>query len=91
MYVLKVYRLKFPKYIVFLSLKIDLVTANSAHPDEMPPYAAFHLGIHCLHSINSVVSSHQKVNNTHSLEIHETWNLCNFVNQKYSFFLKNHI
>ena len=21
---------------------------NSADPDEMPPYAAFHLGLHCL-------------------------------------------
>ena len=21
---------------------------NSAYPDEMPPYAAFHLGLHCL-------------------------------------------
>ena len=24
------------------------VQANSAVPDEMPPYAAFHLGLHCL-------------------------------------------
>ena len=22
--------------------------ANSKDPDEMPPYAAFHLGLHCL-------------------------------------------
>ena len=22
--------------------------ANSADPDEMPPYVAFHLGLHCL-------------------------------------------
>ena len=33
---------------VFLSLKIDLVLANSADPDEMPHYAAFHLGLHYL-------------------------------------------
>ena len=32
---------------VFLSLKIVSILANSAHPDEMPPYAAFHLGLHC--------------------------------------------
>ena len=33
---------------VFLSLKIVFTLANSADPDEMPPYAAFHLGLHCL-------------------------------------------
>ena len=33
---------------VFLSLKIVFILANSADPDEMLPYAAFHLGIHCL-------------------------------------------
>ena len=32
----------------FLSLKVDLSLANSADPDEMPLYAAFHLGRHCL-------------------------------------------
>ena len=34
----------FPQTIVFLSLKIDFVEANSADPDEM----RFHLDIHCL-------------------------------------------
>ena len=29
-------------------MKIDFLVANSADPDEMPPYAAFHLGLHCL-------------------------------------------
>ena len=24
------------------------IEVNSADPDEMPPYAAFHLGLHCL-------------------------------------------
>ena len=33
---------------VFLSLKIDFVLANSADPYEMPHYAAFHRGLHCL-------------------------------------------
>ena len=33
--------------IIFLSLKIDSVLENSAGPDEMPPYAAFHLCHHC--------------------------------------------
>ena len=37
-----------PKNILFLSLKIDFILANSADPDEMPPYAAFHLGLYCL-------------------------------------------
>ena len=27
---------------------IVLSIANSVDPDEMPPYAAFHLGLHCL-------------------------------------------
>ena len=37
-----------PKNIVFFSLKIDFILANSADPDEMPHYAAFHLGLLCL-------------------------------------------
>ena len=36
------------KLIVFLTLKIIFVLANSADSDEMPHYAAFHLGFHCL-------------------------------------------
>ena len=39
---------KFPQDDVFLSSKIILILANSADPDEMPPYVAFHLGLHCL-------------------------------------------
>ena len=35
-------------YTVFLSLKVVLICANSADPDEMQHDAAFHLGIHCL-------------------------------------------
>ena len=31
-----------------LSLKIDFVLANSADPDEIPHYAAIHMGISCL-------------------------------------------
>ena len=38
----------FEKNSVFLPLEIDFVLANSADPDEMPNYAAFHLGLHCL-------------------------------------------
>ena len=33
---------------VFMSLKIVYILANSADPDKMLPYAAFHLGLHCL-------------------------------------------
>ena len=29
-------------------LKIVFFLANSADPDEMPPYAAFHRSLHCL-------------------------------------------
>ena len=38
----------FLNYDVFLSLKIVLILANSADPDEMQQYAAFHLGLYCL-------------------------------------------
>ena len=34
--------------IVFWSLKVALILANSADPGEMQQYAAFHLGVHCL-------------------------------------------
>ena len=33
--------------LFFLSLKIVLILANSADPDEMWHYALFHLGLHC--------------------------------------------
>ena len=36
------------KNIVSLSLKMDFVLANSAHPYEIPQYVTFHLGLHCL-------------------------------------------
>ena len=32
----------------FLSLNIDFVSANDADHYEMPPYVAFHLGLHSL-------------------------------------------
>ena len=38
----------FPKNIIFFSLKIDFVLANSADPDEMSLHVAIHLGLHCL-------------------------------------------
>ena len=38
----------FQKDIVFLSLNINFVWANSADPDEMQLYGAFHQGLHCL-------------------------------------------
>ena len=34
--------------MLFHSLKIDFALASSTDPDEMPPNAAFHLGLHCL-------------------------------------------
>ena len=33
---------------VFQALKVVLMLANSANPDEMQHHAAFHLGLHCL-------------------------------------------
>ena len=38
----------FLNYDVFLSLKVVLILANSAEPNEMQHYAAFHLGLHYL-------------------------------------------
>ena len=38
MYILRNHRLLFPKDIVFFSLKINLVLANSAEPDKMLHY-----------------------------------------------------
>ena len=34
-------------FLVFLSEDFSNLT-NSTDPDEMPHYAAFHLGLHCL-------------------------------------------
>ena len=31
-----------------MSLKVVLIVANSADPDEMQHYAAFHLGLSCM-------------------------------------------
>ena len=39
---------KFSKSNILQSLKIFFNSANSAEPDEMQHYAAFHLGLHCL-------------------------------------------
>ena len=33
---------------MIMSLKIIFILANSADPDEIQPYAAFHPGLHCL-------------------------------------------
>ena len=41
-------QVKILKNDVFLFLKIDIVLTNSADPDKILPYAAFHLGLHCL-------------------------------------------
>ena len=34
--------------VIFHSLELELFLANSADPDEMPQYAAFHLGLQFL-------------------------------------------
>ena len=34
--------------IIIIKKSFDFVLANSADPDEMPHYAAFHLCLHCL-------------------------------------------
>ena len=47
-YIVLLYMLYFPSRIIFLSLKIYFFLAKRAHHYEMPHYAAFHLGLHCL-------------------------------------------
>ena len=48
LYISRGVRLEFPNHAAFLSLKIVFILANSAYPNKMPHYAAFHLGLHCL-------------------------------------------
>ena len=36
------------KKIFFLSEDLFFTLTNSVDPDEMPHYATFHLGVHCL-------------------------------------------
>ena len=48
LHVLRGHRVPYPNYDVFLSLRIVFTLTNSVDPDEMPHYAAFHLGLHCL-------------------------------------------
>ena len=38
-------------------MMISIPVANSADADEMPPYVAFHLGLHCLSKYHLGVSS----------------------------------
>ena len=47
-YILRGHRSESPNYDAFLPLKIDLTSAKSVDPDEMPHFAEFHLGLHCL-------------------------------------------
>ena len=47
LYILRGHRFNSHRYIVFLSLKIDFVLANSVD-DKMLHKMAFHLGLHCL-------------------------------------------
>ena len=41
-------QVKISKNDILMSLKFTFSLANSADPDEMPLYAAFHLGLHFL-------------------------------------------
>ena len=52
MYILRGHKLQFPKNVVFLSLKIFFLLANSVGPDEMLHYTAFHLGLYCFVKIS---------------------------------------
>ena len=64
------HRLWFSNKIVFLSMKIVIVLANSRDPDGMLHHVVFHLGLHCLSKYrppdksvyrkNIFVSSNQK-------------------------------
>ena len=51
----------FLNYDVFLSMEVVLILENSAEPDKMQNYAAFHLALHCLPNYPLRVSSIQRV------------------------------
>ena len=42
-------------------LKIVLILTNSADPEEIPPYAVFHKGLHCLPKVLFTVSRMKRV------------------------------
>ena len=78
------HRLYLKKDIVFLSLQTNFVLSNSADPDEILHYAAFHLGLHCLPSTHRAhpVTSHCShlllkcrvaTNISHWLKVHSRW------------------
>ena len=50
LYIIKGSQVIVSKYNAFLSQRVDFVLANSAEPDEMLHYAAFHLGLLCKHN-----------------------------------------
>ena len=50
-------------YDVFLSMRVVLILANSADPDEMQHYAAFHLGLHCLSKFQYKANKKNHMNN----------------------------
>ena len=49
-------------FVFILSIKIVLFLANSADPDEMLPYATFHLGLHCMPKYLITGIQNEKVN-----------------------------
>ena len=54
--------LKFPNNYILLSMAIAFILANSVGPDEMPHFAAFHLGLCCLQKQPFRISSIQEAN-----------------------------
>ena len=45
---------------VVMALQIGLILGNSADPNEMPHYAAFHLCLHCLPKYLSTGTQNEK-------------------------------
>ena len=72
---------KFPIIYAFMFLKIGFIKANSADPDEMLPYAAFHLEFHCLPKYlfieGLIVSIEFTVISVRRLAAHAQYSLCN--------------
>ena len=58
--ILKGNRLKFLNFNMFLSMKTVFILANSADHDEMPHYAAFHQGLHCLSTYRFTGTKNEK-------------------------------
>ena len=58
-----------------MPLKVVLILANSADPDEMQHGASFHLGLHCLHINQTTLRQHFTQFVPHQQRVDEIFNI----------------